>query len=219
MPGEWLRRAYLWACERLYHEFAWGYDAVAWLVSMGAWDAWRRAALDEVRGARVLETGSGTGALLAAMAVRQAAVGLEPSPAMLRVAVRRLHAQGSSGKVVQGSAERMPFAGQSFETVVATFPAPYIAEPATLAEVVRVLCPGGRLVVAGLWVTPQRGPLRLLPLFYGPRPERMLEALRERMRAAGLRMEWREAAVRGARVGVVVGTKQAGADRRSNAGV
>ena len=31
----WIGRLYLWACHRLYNEFAWAYDWVSWLVSLG----------------------------------------------------------------------------------------------------------------------------------------------------------------------------------------
>ncbi|MCS6844103.1 MAG: hypothetical protein NZ528_07260, partial [Caldilineales bacterium] len=54
-------RLYLWATQRLYNEFAWAYDAVAWLVSGGRWDRWRRLALDYVVGQPILEVGFGTG--------------------------------------------------------------------------------------------------------------------------------------------------------------
>ncbi len=44
----WFARLYLWACHRLYNEFAWAYDWVSWLVSLGHWWGWRLAALDHV---------------------------------------------------------------------------------------------------------------------------------------------------------------------------
>jgi SAM-dependent methyltransferase len=53
-------------------------------------------------------------------------------------------------------AEALPFPPSCFDTVVSTFPSEYIIEKATLAEISRVLRPGGRLVVvpAG-WITPR----------------------------------------------------------------
>ena len=45
-----IRQLYAWACERLYHECAWSYDIVSRVVSAGAWPAWRRLVLEEIRG-------------------------------------------------------------------------------------------------------------------------------------------------------------------------
>jgi SAM-dependent methyltransferase len=53
---------------------------------------------------------------------------------------------------LQGRAQQLPFADASFGSVVATFPAEYIVDPASLAEFRRVLKPGGQLVVVGLVV-------------------------------------------------------------------
>lgn len=188
-----LQRAYLWACERLYDELAGSYDPVSWLVSLGAWDEWRQLALDETQG-RVLELGYGTGALLAALAARgHFVVGLELSPAMQRTAARRF-ARGQAPPQVRARAQQMPLAAASFDTVAATFPAPYILAGATLAECQRVLKPGGRLVVVGLWVqAPRRSLLRLAPLFYGaPTPQQQAHMV-ERFDRAGFhaRLIWR----------------------------
>ena len=62
----------------LYHELAFTYDALAWLVSLGQWQAWGRTALDRVRGPRVLEVGHGPGHLLIALARAGEAVTVEP---------------------------------------------------------------------------------------------------------------------------------------------
>jgi SAM-dependent methyltransferase len=43
--------------------------------------------------------------------------------------------------------QQLPLAAASFDTVVSTFPTPYIYDPAALQEIARVLRPGGRLVV------------------------------------------------------------------------
>ena len=48
---------------------------------------------------------------------------------------------------MQGSAQHLPFDAASFDTVVSTFPSEYIYDPATIAEVERVLRSGGRLIV------------------------------------------------------------------------
>ena len=61
----WIAQAYAWACERLYDEMAWSYDAVSWLVSAGRWSSWRAGAWAWVVDEPILELGVGTGVLLA----------------------------------------------------------------------------------------------------------------------------------------------------------
>ena len=135
-----LQQLYLWACERLYAELAWSYDLVSWLVSWGAWRQWRVAALDYVRGPRVLEIGFGTGTLLATLVERGYQVmGLEYSAAMHRETAKKLTRLGLAAPRVQAPAQAMPFVAGSFDTIIATFPSAYIVDPATLRECARLL--------------------------------------------------------------------------------
>jgi ubiquinone/menaquinone biosynthesis C-methylase UbiE len=132
-----------WAFARFYREFAWAYDTVAVAVSGGRWFAWGHAALPYLAG-DVLELGCGTGHLQRALA---RAVGVDASPQMLAITRRRLAKDDLPMRLVRSIAQALPFSTASFDCVAATFPSEYIADPATLAEVRRVLRPGGRLVV------------------------------------------------------------------------
>jgi ubiquinone/menaquinone biosynthesis C-methylase UbiE len=148
-------KAYAWAAERLYHQLAWAYEAIAWLVSFGRWDAWRRQVLTHAVGDRLLEIGFGTGALLTLAAERYTPVGVDPSREMHRVARRRLARHRLSVPRVRGRAQALPFVDGAFDTVVATFPTVYILAPETLNAVARVLAPDvngqpGRFVITGL---------------------------------------------------------------------
>jgi SAM-dependent methyltransferase len=127
---------------------------VSWLVSRGRWARWRSIALDYVRGPDVLEVGFGTGELLREMAARGwRVVGVDASAAMQRVTGRKLRVlAGQPPARVRAQAQALPLAGACCDTVISTFPAPYIVDPATMQEVARVLRPGGRLVVVGLVV-------------------------------------------------------------------
>jgi ubiquinone/menaquinone biosynthesis C-methylase UbiE len=137
-----------WAFARFYREFSWTYDAVAWLVSRGLWRAWALAALPYLHG-RVLELGCGTGFVQYALAHQRpgCAVGLDASPFMLRHTTRRLRRAGLQGRLVHAVGQAIPFRGQSFDRVLATFPSEYILHPDTLSEVRRVLAPGGQLII------------------------------------------------------------------------
>lgn len=205
--GRWL---YLWACERLYHELAGVYDPISRLVSAGAWPSWRRTALAHLHGPQVLELGFGTGELLAELGAERFAdvwqvTGLELSPAMQAVAARRLAQGGQSPARVQAPAQQMPFAAGSFDSIVATFPAPYILQAETLAECARVLRPGGRLVVAGLWVRLGNERLRrLAPFFYADPPASSIAALADRVVEGGFAVSWHTQASGWAEVPVLV---------------
>lgn len=126
---------------RLYAELAWSYDAVSWVASGGRWRVWQRQALPLLRGPDVLEIGVGPGHLLAELDARGFhAVGLDRSPAMLRRARQR-------GTVVGGDARALPFAPDSFDSILVTFPSGYIYGVAFWAEIARVLRPGGAVVI------------------------------------------------------------------------
>lgn len=133
----------------LYREMAWSYDLVSRIVSLGRWRDWQRAAMRFARGRRVLELAFGTGNLMLDWHARGLTpVGIDLSPQMARIAARKLRAQGLPLTLVQGRAQALPFAQATFDAVISTFPTEFILEQATVAEVERVLRPGGRLVVA-----------------------------------------------------------------------
>ena len=200
---------YGWACERLYHEAAWSYDTVSALVSGGEWDRWRAAALAFVPGGRVLEVGFGTGALLAQMAQAGLSVtGLELSPQMQAQTGRRVARLGLEIARVQAAAQAMPFPAGHFAGVISTFPAPYILEAATLAEVERLLAPAGRLVIGGLWVRATGGMAARLPLLFGAPPQSMLDQIARRCAAAGLTARFHEEPFGLAAVGIVIAARE-----------
>jgi len=150
----------------LYNKFAWTYDLVAWMVSLGQWKAWGRTAIDHLRGKRVLELAHGPGHLLVAMAEEQSLspVGLDLSPYMGRLAKRRLKKGGLAVPLVRARAQALPFRAGCFDSAVSTFPTEFILDTAALRETARVLscpepaegCVGGRLVVVA-WASLSEG--------------------------------------------------------------
>jgi ubiquinone/menaquinone biosynthesis C-methylase UbiE len=133
----------------LYHGLSWAYDLVAWVVSLGRWRDWGRATLPHLTGTRVLELGFGPGHLQRALTESGfQAIGLDESRQMCRRAAALLRQNGFFPALARGNAQAIPFASESFDSVVATFPSEYIFAPETLSEAWRVLKDGGRLVVA-----------------------------------------------------------------------
>jgi demethylmenaquinone methyltransferase / 2-methoxy-6-polyprenyl-1,4-benzoquinol methylase len=137
------------------------YDRYARLLSLGQDPRWRRFLVSRVQvgaDATVLDVATGTGAVAREL-MRQkrcAVVGLDQSPEMLAEAGRRL---GPDVRLVEGSAEHLPFADASFDALTFTYLLRYVADPAaTLRELVRVVRPGG--TIAGLEFALPRGAWR-----------------------------------------------------------
>jgi len=111
----------------------------------------RPAMLDlagDVTGHRILDAGCGSGPLSAALRDRGAVVtGIDASAGMLALARRRL---GEDAALHRGDlSDRLPFADGAFDDVVASLVLHYLEDwGPTLAEMRRVLRPGGRLIAS-----------------------------------------------------------------------
>lgn len=104
-------------------------------------------------GSTVVEIGIGTGGLLAELAARaDRVIGVDHSPAMLDESRRRLAETGVSGIDLRlGEMTHLPLPDAAAGCVVANMVLHHAAEPAVvLAEIRRVLAPGGLLVIADL---------------------------------------------------------------------
>ncbi len=98
---------------------------------------------------RVLELGAGTGVNLERYpeAVTELVL-TEPDPHMAKRLRQRLAGSPRQATVLAAPAERLPLPADSFETAVATLVLCTIPDPAAaLAELRRVLVPGGRLLL------------------------------------------------------------------------
>jgi ubiquinone/menaquinone biosynthesis C-methylase UbiE len=135
------------AFRRLYNEFAWAYDTVSRLVSRGEWKNWQRAALPHLKGPRVLELAFGTGDLLLEMAGHYRCYGVDLSPPMAAIAKRKLKRRGLEAPLIRARAEALPFADGIFDSLVSTFPSPFIFQAKARDEMLRVLEPKGHLLV------------------------------------------------------------------------
>ncbi len=101
-----------------------------------------------VSGRRILDAGCGSGPLSAALLARGAAVtGFDVSAAMVELARQRL-GDGADLRVADLAAP-LPFADAEFDDVVSSLVLHYLEDWAVpLAELRRVLKPGGRLIVS-----------------------------------------------------------------------
>ena len=114
------------------------------------------AALDIARvtsGTRLLDAGCGAGLVSLLASLRGAQVtALDASPGLLAIARQRLPA----ADVREGDLEALPFADASFDAVTAVNSLFYADDmDAAMRELVRVVRPGGRVVVTA-WGPPER---------------------------------------------------------------
>ena len=106
--------------------------------------------------ATILEVGVGPGHILTAVGKRNKSalsVGVDISLAMLNQSRRALRTNDVGADLVCGDAVHLPFADGTFEGVVASFMLDLFQKdkiPNALREMLRVLAPGGRIVVASL---------------------------------------------------------------------
>lgn len=174
--------------------------SIATPAERAAWDR-IMALVDGGRGPfEALDVGCGTGFLSLELAARGHRVtGIDLAPAMLDAARRKAKEAGFAIRFEQGDAEQVPFASASFDLAISRHVLWTLPHPeAAIDDWIRVLRPGGRLVVIdGAQYDVAAAPPRQenarssaeyaaigdkLP-FYDGRPQSEIEAL---LRAKGL---------------------------------
>lgn len=163
--------------QQMFDSIAPGYDAFNHLTSLGADRCWRRRALRELVGSRVLDEACGTGDFSIAIARHLArkgggeVIGVDISEGMLEVMRRKVAEAGLNKKAVTVSAETgdccaLSYPDASFNTVTVAFGVRNFEDrDKALAEVLRVLRPGGRFVMLELGI-PRNPVVRATYKFY-----------------------------------------------------
>lgn len=117
----------------------------------GQWRPLLAAAAAEGQPSLIVDVGCGTGTLAIAIAAKTSAtvVGIDGDPAILALAKRKQGADRVDWR--EGFADGLPFADDSVDCVVTTLVMhhlPRATKVAALAEIARVLRPGGTLLLA-----------------------------------------------------------------------
>ncbi len=157
---------------RVFEKIAAGYDRANVRISLGMQDSWKKMLIRELvrirpagagsdgvlpagsghrRRVRILDLCTGTGdiAIGAAEAGKNyEIVGMDFSPAMLRVAARKAKRRGITGiRWRKGNAMKIPCGDESFDAVSISFGLRNCADPEqVLREIRRVLRPGGKVL-------------------------------------------------------------------------
>jgi demethylmenaquinone methyltransferase/2-methoxy-6-polyprenyl-1,4-benzoquinol methylase len=129
------------------------YDRWSRLLSLGQDPRWRRFLASRIEVGpddMVLDVATGTAAVAIELVRRTgcSVVGLDQSPEMLAAGRERVEAAGVSDRIriVEGSAETLPFPDASFDALTFTYLLRYVEDPATtLVELARVVRPGGSM--------------------------------------------------------------------------
>ena len=154
---------------KIFCEIAPQYEAMNRLISLGQVVRWRRTLLRRCRigtDARVLDVGTGTGALAYEIAHRHPDAevwGCDVADPMLEVG--RNHNRGERVHLLHGDAMALPFADDTFDTVTSAFVMRNVGDLGlALREQVRVTLPGGR--VACLEICPPAARNLAAPFFH-----------------------------------------------------
>ncbi len=133
------------------------YDFVQPLVTLGQeqrLNRWLADFIETPAGGRILDVGCGTGLLTAAIATCHSAaevVGIDASPTMIAVARRKRCRSNCSYQAAV--AERLPFPAESFDVVTSALFFHHVhleLKKDCLKEMLRILKPGGRMIIADM---------------------------------------------------------------------
>jgi demethylmenaquinone methyltransferase/2-methoxy-6-polyprenyl-1,4-benzoquinol methylase len=150
----------------LFDRIATTYDRVNRVLSFGVDNVWRKQVVRRLPRGAILDLACGTGELALAIAKKEGVqvTGLDLSEGMLEVARRRTAGHGIT--LIHGDAQRLPLPEASFDATTIAFGIRNVPDvPAALAEMHRVLRPGGRALILEFSL-PTNRLVRALHCFY-----------------------------------------------------
>ena len=141
------------------------YDALAEVLSFGQNGRWRQELVSRLsvhRPETILDVATGTAGVAIALAAETEAriTGVDISEAMLERGRQRVEAVRLANRISlePARAEALPFRAESFDALSFTYLLRYVADPgSTLAELARVVRPGGHMASLDFYVPPNLG--------------------------------------------------------------
>jgi demethylmenaquinone methyltransferase/2-methoxy-6-polyprenyl-1,4-benzoquinol methylase/phosphoethanolamine N-methyltransferase len=174
------------------------YDGFANIVTLGHIRRLRTLTIDQAQlkpGEKVLDVGCGTGGVTIPAKQRVGktgkAAGIDPSPEMIAVASKKARRAGLEVDFRIGAIESLPYPDAAFDVVTSSLMMHHLPEHLQvqgLAEIKRVLKPGGRLLIADMTRASNSmhaGVFTLLTFQHGHGSEFGIEDLPKLIEAAG----------------------------------
>ena len=154
--------------ERMNKEYDWmarGYDL--FITIFPFWKRWIRSVLPYIRGREILEVSFGNAYLMSRYGKKQGykISGIDYNASMVSRSRRKLAKKKINATLIQGNVEALPYKAHQFDTVINTMALSGYPNPdRAIGEMVRVLKPGGRLLLVdfdypadrnfiGYWIT------------------------------------------------------------------
>ncbi len=159
--------------EQMFDNISGKYDLLNRILSMGIDVSWRKKVVKSVKKENpktILDIATGTGDLAIAMAKATDAkiTGFDLSAGMLEVGKRKIAEENLQDRIemIQGDAEKMPFADDSFDVITVAFGVRNFENLKNgLDDIYRVLKPGGKFIILE-FSQPEAVPMKQLYTFY-----------------------------------------------------